>query len=467
MSLANTPSLIARVKRELPPTAPLPAVVQTLGCRWWPFAYLERCRARYGDRFTVYPVDMPPLVFLSDPEDIKTLIAAPATVLHPGEGGTVIAPLVGESSFMLCEGDEHTCGRSAIMPAFHRRVVQEHAAMAEEIVERDIASWPLDTVFPLHPRLRSMALTVILRVVFGGDDPELQTLHGQLFDSLSVAGSFVLQEPWLRHLPGWHTTWKQFVKRSAVADESIFALVARRRAQGPGRGDLLDMLLQARNPNGSPMSDHQLRDNLMSMIVAGHETTAAELSWAFQLLAHNRPVQDRLIEEIDNGTEEQYLTATVHETLRHRPTFLFIIPRAVVEPIEIGGFTYRPPAHLMGCTYLMHHDPKLYPDPQAFRPERFLDESQQPHTWLPWGVGPKSCVGRHFAVQEVQMVLRQVLSDRLVEPASSRVEHPRWRSAVLVPHAGSRVILRRRSHPRGTAPQNHSAAKPDGEHIFV
>jgi cytochrome P450 len=435
MQLVNTSSLSARVRRELPPSAPLPATLQTLGCRWWPFTYLERCQARYGNRFTVYPVDMPPLVFLSDPQDIRAIMAAPATVLHPGEGGGVIEPLVGERSFMLCDGEEHTSGRSAIMPAFHRKIVQGHAEMAEDIVEREIATWPLDTAFPIHPYLRSLTLKVILRSLLG-ETQALETLHRQL----------------LRYLPGWHATWKRFVKRSAAADESIFAIMAERRsdaqegnhAHTEGHGDLLDMLLAARNPDGSPMSDRQVRDNLMSMIVAGHETTAAELAWAFQLLAHNRDAQDRLIEEIDSGTEEQYLEATVHETLRHRPTFLFIIPRAVVEPIEIGGWTFRPPAHLLGCTYLMHHDPNLYPDPQAFRPERFLNETQQPRTWLPWGVGPKSCVGRHFALLEVQTVLRKVLSNRLILPAARRVERAQWRSAVLVPRGGAEVILRRR-----------------------
>ncbi len=452
MLLTNPAPLLARLKGELPPTAPIPAALQTLACRWWPIAYLERCQARYGNRFTIYPVDMPPLVFLSDPDDIREMIAAPPDVLHGGEGSNVIAPLIGESSFMLCEEDEHKYGRSAIMPAFHRKVVESHIAMAMDAIEREVASWPLDRAFALHPRLRALTLRVILRTVVAGEDAVLDTLHERLLESLSVTSSFVLQEPQLRYLPGWRATWRRFVERSAGVDELIFALIARRREGKEQHGDLLDMLLAAHNPDGSPMGDRQVRDNLMSMILAGHETTTAELAWAFQLLAHNRPVQNRLLEEIDGGTEEEYLTATVNETLRHRPAFLFVIPRAIVKPIEIGGRIYRPPARLLGCTYLMHHDPELYPDPQAFRPERFLGESRQPRTWLPWGAGPKSCLGRHFALLEVQMVLREVLSERLVLPASSRIERERWRSAVLVPHAGSRVILRRR-RPSKRAPR--------------
>ncbi len=169
-------------------------------------------------------------------------------------------------------------------------------------------------------------------------------------------------------------------------------------------------------------------------------------------------MQNRLLEELDDGTEEEYLTATVNETLRHRPAFLFLIPRAIAEPVEIGGWSYRPPARLLGCTYLMHHDPELFPDPQAFSPERFLGEARQPYTWLPWGAGPKSCLGRHFALLEMQGVLREVLSERLVLPASDRIERERWRSAVLVPHAGSRVILQRRT------PRKKSV--PIGTHLF-
>jgi len=180
------------------------------------------------------------------------------------------------------------------------------------------------------------------------------------------------------------------------------------------------------------------------MILAGHETTTGELAWAFQLLAHNQDAQARLAEEIDSGTEDQYLTATVNETMRHKPVFLFTIPRAVAEPVEIGPWTYRPPAHLAGCTYLMHHNPELYPKPHQFRPERFIDEAPQPRTWLPWGGGRKHCLGRHFALLEVKTILRQVLANTTVLPASKHIEPPRWRSAILVPGAGGRAILQPR-----------------------
>jgi hypothetical protein len=444
MLLTNPDPLIASIRKDLPPTMPIPSPLQTMACQRWFFSYIERCRARYGSRFTVYPMDMPPLVFLSDPGDVQEMIAAPPTTLHPGAGGALLAPLIGASSFMLCEEDEHKCGRTAVMPVFRRKVVEGYATMVVEMVEREVASWPLDTPFALHPRVRSLMLRLILRAVLVDDDDSLDALHGRLLDSLSVAGSSVVQVAQLRHLPGWGGVWRRFVKHRSRADELIFALVRRRRTEA-AHGDLLDALLAASNPDGSAMTDRQIRDNLMSMVLAGHETTTAELAWAFQLLAHNRPAQRGLLEELDGDMGERYLTATVEETLRHRPAFPFLIPRAVVEPVEIGGWTYRPPARLLGCTYLVHHDPRLYPEPQTFRPERFLGEVRQAPTWLPWGAGRKSCVGRHFALLEMQTVLREVLSTRRVLPASAAIEHERWRSAVLVPHAGSRVLLQLRS----------------------
>jgi cytochrome P450 len=438
-------SLTARLKRELPPTAPLPVILQTLACRWWPFAYPEHCRARYGDSFTIYPTGKPPFVFLSDPRDIRAILAAPPHVLHPGKGSKVLAPLVGESSFLLAEEDQHMHGRKTIIPAFHPKMVHEQTELAIQIAQSEIASWPLGTPFPAYPHIQALILKVLLRIIFSRESHTLRQLHTRLLDMLSITASLVLQEPRLRYLPGWSAKWRRFIKQRTEVNTLIFNLIDRRRHEDNDmHGDLLDMLLAAHNPDGSPMSDRQVHDNLLSMILAGHETTASELAWAFQLLAHNLPVQERLIEEIDGDTDDQYLTATVQETMRHKPVFLFTIPRVVVEPVEIGSWTYHPSTHLLGCTYLMHHNPELYPDPHAFRPERFLSTTPQAGTWLPWGAGRKRCPGRHFALLQTQTVLREVLTTRLVLPASARIEYPRWRSAIITPHAGSRIVLHKR-----------------------
>jgi cytochrome P450 len=446
MPLAHhVPSQRARLRRELPPSPPFPASLQTLACRRWPLTYFEACRKRFGSRFTGYTISMPPLVFLSDPQDIRAVVTASPAALHPGAGGAVIEPIVGPDSFMLREEGVHMNGRNAIMPAFHRKVMREHAEMVAELAEREIASWPLDTAFPLYPRLRALTLRVILKVLFGEEEgARMRALHGRVLDMLSVAASLVLQEPRLSRLPGWHGIWKRFVETRHEVDELIFALVERRRPGGGRREDVLELLLGAHNLDGSRLSNRQVRDQLVSLILAGHETTASQLAWAFQLLAHNPAVQERLAEELKDGGGEEYLTATVEEVLRHRPVFLFTIPRAVAEPVEIGGWTYHSPARLLGCIYLMHHDPALFPDPQEFRPERFIGAPPRTRTWLPWGGGRKRCPGQHLATLELRTVLRAAVSLWRVLPAAGSMEHALWRSVIVTPHEGSRVILRRR-----------------------
>ncbi len=444
MSFTKTSSLAIRLKSELPPSGKLPATLQTVGCKWFAYSYFEEAHRRFGDRFTVYPIYMPPLVFLSDPEDIRAVLTADATVLHPGAGSAILRPLIGERSFMLLEEDEHLVSRRAITPAFHQKAVRDHTAMLRTIVERDIAEWPSNTTVAVHPRIRSLTLRVVLNAIFGDRQP-LEELHSALLGALNISASFLLQEHKLRHLPGWRPVWREFVTQRAAVNRMLYDLMGRRqRNRGSEPEQLLDLLLDASRSDGAPMTDQEIRDNLMSMILAGHETTTGELAWAFQLLAHNSLAQDRLLAEIDAGEEDEFLTATVSETMRRRPVFLFVIPREVMEPFQTGGRTYRPPAHLAGCTYLMHHNPDLFRRPFEFRPERFLEETQLPRTWLPWGGGRKHCLGRHFALLEVKTVLREVLSEHRVLPASGRLEPPRWRSAILVPGEGGRIVLKRR-----------------------
>lgn len=435
--------------RQQPPSAPLPSTIQTLAFWRHPHAYLEWCRRRYGSRFTVYAIGKPPLVFMSEPSDIKAIVSAPADVLHPGAGGTAIAPLVGDGSFMLAEEDEHLAGRRAVLPAFHHRLINEHAEMVQEIVERGVATWPLDTPVAIHPHLRALTLRVILQTIFGSEDARLRELHTRLLTMFGVTGSLALQEPQLRHLPGWRGIWRSFLAERAQVDRIIASLIEDDAHTRAREGGLLSMLLEARHSDYSKTSTRQIRDTLMSVILAGHETTASELAWAFQLLAHDPVVAGRLVDDLDAGGEG-YLTATIQEVLRHRPVFLFTIPRAVRRPFKIAGTTYRPPVQLVGCIHLMHHDPDLYSEPHTFRPERFLDVSPRPEVWMPWGGGRKRCPGHHLAILEMQTVLRAVLCNLKVMPIGRTVETARWRSVIVTPGRGSRIVLRKRHRgPRG------------------
>jgi cytochrome P450 len=443
MHLTGSPSHTYH-RHELPRSAILPSTLQTLACRVRPLEYVQWCRHRLGSRFTVYPLDMPPLVFLSDPDDIRAVVTAPLNVLHPGAGASRTAPLFGERSFLLLEEDDYLCGRNAIAPVFDHRAVSEHIDSVTDLTEREVSSWPADAVIESHRHLSRLTLRVILKVVFGDGGRVIDELHGRLLDMLAVTASPVLQEPRLRHLPGWRRTWRTFMKRRDEVDRVIAGLIAQRRVTGSSRQDVLASLLGARRPDRSSMSASELRDNLVSVVVAGHETTASTLAWAFQLIAHHKRVQNRLLAEIDADDGQSYMHATISEVLRHRPVFLFAAPRAVTQPIEIGGWTYRPPAHLLGCTYLMHHDPALFPMPHEFRPERFLSGGKPSRTWLPWGGGRKLCPGRHLALLEIQAVLRATLSKYRLQPVDRKIEHARWRSALLTPHAGSKVALQPR-----------------------
>lgn len=438
-------TLLRRARRDLPPGGLHPSLVQSLASRFAPYAYFEHRHRHLGDRFTLYPLDHPPLVMFANPKDIAAVTASDPCDLHPGEGAKMIEPIVGSSSFMLLEGDEHMKARRSITPAFHRRMITEQAALLDEAVAHEISTLPQNVEVALDPWIRALTVKVILRIIFGEEDDLMRSLQESVLSMLSFTATATLQAPRLRLLPSGRRHWSVFLARKARVEAVIDLLIARRRKQERlQRRDLLAMLVEREADGETGDSDGKLRDDLVSMITAGHETTTGQIGWALQLLAHNPRAQERLIDEIDAGAGDGYLTATTYETLRVRPVFLFTIPRAVVSPVEIGGHVYRPPAHLAACTYLMHRNPNFYPEPDRFLPERFLEGQPRPPTWLPWGGGHKHCLGRHFAMLELKVLLREILVRNRVLPAARAIEAPRWRSAIVVPGAGCRVRLRPR-----------------------
>ena len=448
--------LIGR-RSTLPPSPRLPVTLQTLGFWRNPHAYLAWCRKHYGSRFTIRALGMAPLVFVSEPQDIRAIVRAPADVLHPGTGAAVIAPLVGEGSFMLAEEDDHLGGRRAILPGFQHHRIQAHAEMIDDVVSREIASWPRDTPFRLHPYLRALTLRVVLRTIFGDEYQEQGELHKRLLSMLSVTGSLALQEPQLRVVPPWRGVWRRFIAERTEVNRIISRLIEN-EAHAPARDSgLLGMLLNTSPGNDENASPTQIRDDLMSVILAGHETTASELAWAFQLLAHHPKVASRLSQSLDEGNE-RYLTATVHEVLRHRPVFLFTIPRAVNAPFELAGTLFTPPTQLVGCIHLMQHDPTVYPHPERFRPERFLQADPPRELWLPWGGGRKRCPGHHLALFEMTTVLRLAFSSLEALPVGGRVETARWRSVIVTPGRGAHIALRHRRQARTSSVSTATAS---------
>jgi cytochrome P450 len=259
---------------------------------------------------------------------------------------------------------------------------------------------------------------------------------------LEVTHGTGLVLPVTRAVPPSRAKWHRFLHDRAVVDSAIAQLIADRRARSrTGTGtDTLGALLTATDARGAPLPDAYIRDSLMSLILAGHETTAGALSWALQLLAHDHRAQETLARELHNEPRPEYLRATVQEVLRHRPVFLFAIPRDVASPMPLHDWTYVPPVQLLVCIYLIHHDPALFAKPHEFRPERFIGD-RAGASWIPWGGGRRRCPGRRLAILELETVLSIIVSRLIVRPVASAPEHPRWRSVIVIPHAGCRVTL--------------------------
>jgi cytochrome P450 len=436
---------------QLPPGPRSPRAVQTLA--WWTrtVPLFERCRARYGKRFTLRLLQTPPAVYLSDPAEVKEVFTAPPEVLHPGEGARVLEPVVGANSVILLDERPHLSQRKLMLPAFHGERMEALTGLLEEVTERVVASWPLETPVALHPRLQGLTMEVILRAVFGLDPgSRLEQVRELLTRNLELGAHPASMLPFLQR----GRRWEEFVRRRDESDALLFELIDERRADPDGeqRDDVLAMLLAARHEDGSPMSKQELRDELMTLLVAGHETTASELAWAFERLARTPRVMRRLLQEIDSGDGDAYLTATIHETLRRRPVIPNAAPRLTKEPVEIGGFRYPEGVCLVPNAYLIHHDAEIYPDPYAFRPERFLDESPGTYTWIPFGGGRRRCLGASFAQLEMKIVLRSVLSRAEPAPAPDPTEGSRRRAITLSPRRSALTVLRARAREGDRVP---------------
>jgi cytochrome P450 len=432
---------------SLPPGPRYPSPIQ--GIAFWtrPLASLERWRARYGRRFTVRLPGAPPFVMLTDPADVKQVYTAPPDVLHPGEGARVLAPVVGRNSVILLDEGAHMEQRKLMLPAFHGERMARLSGLMAEVADREVASWPRDMRIEMHPRMQSLTLEIILRAVFGLEPgPRLDALRQRLRAMLEFGDrpiSLVPPDPdgVVARIAQRVGPFVKFVRLQEQADELIFELIDERR-QGGGEGeDVLAMLLEARHEDGSPMDQQELRDELMTLLVAGHETTASSLAWTFARLAHHADVRERLTEEVAAGDEDAYLTATIQEVLRHRPVLPNSAPRLVMRPVEIGGWTYPAGCAVVPNAYLIHHDPEIYPDPYEFRPQRFLDSPPGTYTWIPFGGGRRRCLGASFAMFEMKIVLRAVLAARELRASADGLELPRRRNITIRPGRGAVAVL--------------------------
>jgi hypothetical protein len=448
------------IKRELRPLLPpgpsTPAAIQLVATWKRPGGSIERLRERYGKRIAVQLPFQPPFVILSDPGDIKELFMAPPDVLHPGEGARVLEPLLGHNSVILLDEGPHLEQRKLMLPAFHGEKMQRLTGMMTELAEREVGSWPIDAPVALHSHLQQLTLEVILQAVFGLE-------RGQRLDDLRdlLAGLLKFTEnplsvlPALRRVASWTPSLRRFEELRRRTDKLIFALVRERRAAEqagePLGDDILAMLLQARHEDGSPMSEAELRDELMTALTAGHETTASQLAWAFERLAREPAVMARLAAEVDAGDGDEYLTAVIYEVMRRRPVLPNAEPRLAKKPVTIGGYRYPAGVSLLASAYLVHHDPEIYPEPYAFRPERFIGNPPGTYTWIPFGGGRRRCLGASFAMQEMKIVLRAAVARYELAPAGARPERVARRSITFSPAGGATVVLHAR-HAVGDRP---------------
>jgi cytochrome P450 len=413
--------------------------------QWWTRAvpFFERSRARYGRRFTIRLLAAPPFVVLADPGDVKEVFTAPAEVLHPGSGARILEPVIGSNSVILLDEDAHLAQRRLMLPAFHGEQVAKLAQVMSEVAAAEVERWPRDVAVALHPRLQALTLEVILRTVFGLEEgARLERLREHLTNVLAVGASPVSMLPPLQRDLGPASPWRRFLRMREAVDAELFALIEERRAEAGERDDVLSLLLGARHEDGSPMSAQELRDELMTLLVAGHETTASQLAFAFERLVRTPDVLARLTAEVAAGDGDAYVTATVQETLRRRPVLPNAAPRLVMEEIEVGGWRYPAGVCLVPNAYLVHHDPAIYPEPYAFRPERFLEQPPGTYTWIPFGGGRRRCLGAAFATVEMKIVLRTVLERAVPRVVGDgRLELSRRRSITLSPREGAEVVL--------------------------
>ncbi len=415
-----------------------------------PLAFMQDCRERYGDSFSVRFVGFErPMVMISDPAAIKALYMERSHGLPAGRN-IVLEPILGSRSLLLQEGAEHLARRKLMLPAFHGERMRSYESMMQEIVNAEIDSWPLHQEFPIHSRMQAVTLEIILRAVFGvSEGPRLDRLRGMLATVLQETASPRAQLIGLATRRfGGRGPWARFEGQLRAVDELLYAEIAEHR-QKPDleeRNDILSMLMLAEFEDGERMSDTELRDQLMTLLLAGHETTATALAWTFDLLLRHQNALDRLGESLGDG-EEDYLRATITESLRLRP----VVPlagRRLSKELIADGLTLPPGTDVTPAIWLTHTRGDIYPEPFAFKPDRFLDEGPDTYAWIPFGGGVRRCLGASFAEFEMRVVLREVLTRCDLRKADPLPEKTGRRNITLSPRDGTPVIVTARAPAR-------------------
>jgi cytochrome P450 family 135 len=399
-----------------------------------PNTYAARQRARFGDVFTAR-IDPIPWVMLGDPADVRTVFTAGPQRTNAGEANEILRPTLGPHSLLLLDGDEHMRQRKLMLPAFHGERIDRYREIMREATERAVASLPAGEPFALRPHTQAITLEVIMRAVFGVEDREATArLRAPLKRFVDWAGNPAALV--MVALLGFeHPIVRRIMRRRYLGpvDRELYALIAERRAAPDlaERDDVLSMLLLARDEQGDPMTDAELRDELMTLLTAGHETTATSLAWAVERLVRQPGGLERL------AGDPAYVDAVVKETLRLRPVIALVL-RKLLEPLEVGGHELPAGTTVAPVILLVHRREDVYPEPEVFRPERFLDQAPGTYSWIPFGGGVRRCLGAAFAQVEMQTVL-QTLAESVALEAVGGAEAVRRRGITLAPSRGGQV----------------------------
>jgi cytochrome P450 family 135 len=427
----------------LPPGPRMPRLLQTaiwFGKAQW---MLDQCAARFGDTFTLRILNEGTWVVLSDPDDVRQVFTGDPRVFHAGEGNQILLPVLGEHSVLLLDERPHLEQRKLLLPPFHGERMQRYGELMAEIAAAEIERWPRDEPYRLRPRMQALTLEIILRAVFGLTEGErLARLRIELRRLLDmVTNPRMMVFPALLG-PQRLSRMKLFKRDLARVDGPIYEEIAERRRASDlaERDDILSLLLAARHEDGRPMGDTELRDELLTLLVAGHETTATALSWAVERLTRHPEKLARLTEETRAGGTE-YLDAVITETLRLRPV-ISAIARRLTEPVEIGGWELPAGVTVTPSIYLVHRRPDVYPDPKRFLPERFIDNPPGTYTWIPFGGGVRRCLGGAFAHFEMRVVLAELVRRRRLEPARPEPEPVKRRAITETPRHNTEVVIR-------------------------
>ncbi len=456
-ALAGPPEELAG--RQAGPAAPslalpegprYPRIVQAWLWLKQPTRFLERCSRTYGDVFTMrLPLGIN-LVHVTSPELVKAVFGGSNDVLRAGEANaTIVEPIVGPNSVLVLDGPEHLRQRKLILPAFHGDRMRAWEATVRDVTRAEIARWPVGKPFALRRGMQSITLEVIAEVIFGVDGG---ARHGDLRRHI-VELTGLGRNPLLLYATrdrrlGPHAPWARFLRARDALHAALTAEIRERRHESglEQRSDVLSLLLLARDDEGRAMTDDEVRDELVTLLFAGHETTATSLAWAFDLLLHHPRALSRLIEELDSGGSE-YLDAAIKETLRVRPV-VALVDRHVREATRIGEHTIPAGAIVCPNIYLAQRREDLYENPAAFWPERFTGQAPPGFGWFPFGGGIRRCLGASFATFEMRIVIPEVLRAVTLRPASRQPARIRREAVTFVPHNGARcIVTTRRASP--------------------